>query len=132
MASLGLEFTKEGKLSLNNTLFDTATAGKLDALKTAIGNDATSGFMKLASAALNTIEGTTDNGILQATIRTVAESVTLQDKRIENQQLRIDNLTRDLEGRMAAADALIAQLEQQASYFTNMFEAMRANQNAMS
>jgi flagellar hook-associated protein 2 len=130
MASIGLEFTREGTLTLNSTLFDTATAGKLENLKTAIGKDATSGFLKSASDALNAIEGSTGNGILQATIKTVEESVKLQDSRIANQQLRIDNLTRDLEARMAASDALIAQLEQQASYFTNMFEAMRANQNS--
>jgi flagellar hook-associated protein 2 len=132
MANVGLEFTKEGTLSLNSTLFDTATAGKLDRLKTAIGSATTSGFLKSASDALNAIEGSKDNGILQATIKTIADSVKLQDDRIENQQLRIDNLTRDLETRMAAADALIAQLEQQATYFTNMFESMRANTNSYS
>lgn len=132
MANIGLEFTREGQLSLNSTLFDTATAGKLDSLKTAIGNATTSGFLKVASDALNTLEGTGDNGILKATIKTVEDSVKLQDARIASQQLRIDILTRDLETRMGAADALIAQLEQQANYFTNMFESMRANQKSYS
>ena len=31
---------------------------------------------------------------------------------------------------MAAADALIAQMEQQATYITNMFESMRVNQKS--
>ena len=125
MANIGLEFTKEGQLSLNGTLFDTATAGKLDSLSTAIGSATTSGFLKVATDALNTIEGEDDNGILQATIQTVEDSIKSQDARITAQQERIDQLTRDLETRMAAADAMIAQLEQQASFFTNMFEAMR-------
>jgi flagellar hook-associated protein 2 len=132
MANIGLEFTKEGTLTLNSTLFDTATEGKLESLKTAIGSATTTGFLKSASDALNTIEGSKDDGLLQATIKTVAESIKSQDDRIENQQLRIDNLTRDLETRMAAADALIAQLEQQATYFTNMFESMRADKSSYS
>ena len=132
MANIGLEFTKEGQLSLNSTLFDKATAGQLDSLKTAIGSATTSGFMKLATDALNTIEGAAGGGILKSTIQTVDDSVKAQDDRIANQQLRIDQLTRDLETRMGAADALIAQLEQQANYFTNMFESMRANQNSYS
>jgi flagellar capping protein FliD len=113
-------------------LFDTATEGKLESLKTAIGSATTTGFLKSASDALNTIEGSKDDGLLQATIKTVAESIKSQDDRIENQQLRIDNLTRDLETRMAAADALIAQLEQQATYFTNMFESMHADKSSYS
>jgi flagellar capping protein FliD len=62
----------------------------------------------------------------------VDDSVRAQDARIADQQLRIDHITRDLEARMAASDALIAQLEQQANYFTNMFETMRVNQKSYS
>jgi flagellar hook-associated protein 2 len=132
MANIGLEFTKDGQLSLNCTLFDQATAGQLDNLKTAIGSATTSGFLKLATDTLNTIEGATDGGILKSTIQTVDDSVKAQDDRIASQQLRIDQLTTDLQSRMAAADALIAQMEQQATYITNMFEAMSANQKSYS
>ena len=39
-------------------------------------------------------------------------------------------MTENLNAQMAAADALIASLQQQASYFANMFAAMTANQNS--
>jgi flagellar capping protein FliD len=132
MANVGLEFTRDGKLSFNSSLFDKATAGKLDSLKNAIGSATTSGFLKVATDALNTIEGSAGNGVLQSTIKTVEDSVRTQNTRIAEQQERIDQLTRDLEERMAAADALIASLEQQANYFTNMFESMRVNQKSYS
>jgi flagellar hook-associated protein 2 len=133
MANIGLEFTKDGQLSLNGTLFDTTTAGKLDSLKAAIGSANTTGFLKVATDALNTIEGEDDDdGILQSTIDTVEDSIKSQDARIAAQQDRIDQLTRDLETRMAAADAMIAQLEQQANYFIDMFESMRVNQRSYS
>ena len=132
MANIGVEFTKEGKLSLNSPLFESATAGKLESLKNAIGSATTSGFLKVATDALNTVEGSKGEGILQSTIKTMEDSLKAQDSRIADQQDRIDQLTRDLEARMSAADALIAQLEQKASYFTNMFDAMRQNQKSYS
>ena len=131
MANIGLEFTRDGQLSLNSTLFEEATAGKLDSLQTAIGSATTSGFLKVATDALNGIEGENNDGILQSTIQTVEDSIESQDALIAAQQARIDQLTRDLEARMAAADAMIAQLEQQATFFNNMFEAMReSSQNS--
>jgi flagellar capping protein FliD len=132
MAAIGLEFTKEGKLSLNSSLFDKATAGKLESLRTAIGSAKTAGFLKTATDALNAVEGSDSKGILRSTIGTVDDSVKSQSAKLEEQQNRIDQLTRDLETRMGAADALIAQLEQQATYFNNMFESMRANQKSYS
>jgi hypothetical protein len=50
-----------------------------------------------------------------------------QDRRINAEQERIDRLESDLTARMAAADATIAMLEQQVTYFTGMFETMRAS-----
>jgi flagellar capping protein FliD len=129
LANIGLEFTREGTLTLNSELFDQTTDGKLDSLKNAIGSSATSGFLKAAADALNTIEGK-NGGILNSTIHTVDDSGKAQDARIADEQDRIELFTKDLQARMAAADALIAQLEQQATYFTNMFEAMRANQKS--
>ena len=85
----------------------------------------------MATDALNAIEGEDNDGILQSTIQTVEDSIESQDALIAAQQARIDQLTRDLEARMAAADAMIAQLEQQATFFNNMFEAMReSSQNS--
>jgi hypothetical protein len=40
--------------------------------------------------------------------------------------MRIEALTNRLNAQMAAADALIASLEQQAVYISGMFESMRA------
>ena len=42
----------------------------------------------------------------------------------------MDELDASLNAQMAAADALIASLQQQANYFTNMFASMLANQNS--
>jgi len=52
-----------------------------------------------------------------------------QNQRIDDEQSRIDALTKDLTGRMAAADALIASLEQQVTYFTTLFGSMNGTSN---
>ena len=42
----------------------------------------------------------------------------------EDDKARIDTLTANLTAQMAAADALIANLEQQVTYFNNLFASM--------
>ena len=51
-------------------------------------------------------------------------AITNQNRRIANEQDRIDILQNSLIARMAAADALIASLEQQVTYFNSLFESM--------
>jgi flagellar capping protein FliD len=55
-----------------------------------------------------------------------AEQTRLEE-RIAAEQERIDQLRQNLEARMAAADALIASMEQQAKYFQGLFESMMSS-----
>jgi hypothetical protein len=55
----------------------------------------------------------------------VKSQVAAQDDRINEQQDRIDRLRTSLEQQMAAADALIAQLEQEATYINSLFQSMQ-------
>jgi hypothetical protein len=50
---------------------------------------------------------------------------------MEAQQTRIDELQKSHQEKFAVADALIASLEQQAGYFTNMFAAMDTASRSM-
>jgi flagellar hook-associated protein 2 len=132
MAKIGLEFTSTGRLSFNSALFAAETKGKLPELQSLIGTAATSGFMKVATDSLKAIDNAKGGGFLEGTITALASSLRAEDARIEAEQSRVEQFTRDLQDRLAKADAMIAALEQQASYFNNMFEAMRANQKSMS
>ena len=73
----------------------------------------------------------TTSGVIPVTLLSVSGEITTTGLRITEQQERVDDLVESLNAQMAAADALIASLQQQATYFTNMFAAMAANQNAM-
>jgi flagellar capping protein FliD len=46
-------------------------------------------------------------------------------KRIDDKQAQVDDLQLRLLGQMAAADALIASMEQQYNYMYSMFQAMQ-------
>jgi flagellar hook-associated protein 2 len=132
LAEIGLEFSRTGRLTFNSSLFSTAVKDRFADLQSLIGTAETSGFMKAATDVLQSIDDAKGNGILESTITFLAASLRAEDARIEAEQKRVEQFTKDLQERLAKADAMIAALEQQAEYFTNMFEAMRANQKAMS
>ena len=132
LAKIGVEFQRDGTLKVNDTVFDKEAGSKFVQLKELIGSETQAGLTKTLTDALNTITSTKGNGFLNETVASLKKSLDAEDKRISAETDRISNLTKDLQERLAKADAMIAQLEQQASYFTNMFESMRANQKSMS
>jgi flagellar hook-associated protein 2 len=124
LTDLGFEFDDDGKLSFNSSTFATATEDNFDALLAFLGSASESGFLAWAD---DVIEGLTDDtgGVLDTTIDSISDQLSAQDELIKVQQDRIDLIQENLTAQMMAADALIAALEQQALYFTNLFNAMR-------
>jgi flagellar hook-associated protein 2 len=124
LTDLGLTFDDEGKLSFDTSVFSTATSGEFDTLLTFLGSSTGSGFLKSATDLLDSLEDETDG-----TIKTAESSLTAQidsqDDRIAEEQDRVDRVRQDLVAQMAASDALIAALEQQVTYMTDLFESMR-------
>lgn len=137
LAEAGIELSKDGLLSLNQTTFDSAISKNgFDALKTLVGTTSSDGILKSITdkvAALQTTSTTgTTSGVLADSITSLDASLKAEDDRIAAEQERINQRTTDIQERMAAADALIAQMEQQVTYITNMFEAMQTSQKAYS
>jgi flagellar hook-associated protein 2 len=124
LASLGLNFDDDGKLSLDATAFSAATSGQFDTLLTFLGSSSAGGFLKFATDVLDSLENSTD-GVIKTTVSTIQSQIAGQDRLIEREQERIDQLQESLQAQMADADALIASLEQQANYITGLFESMR-------
>jgi flagellar hook-associated protein 2 len=130
LASLGLSFNEQGKLSLDMTVFSSATSGQFGALASFLGSSSGGGFLQFATGVLNGLEDTTD-GVLKMAIRSIQTDISGQDARIAEQEDRIDRLRQNLEAQMAAADALIASLEQQVKYINGLFESMRVARESM-
>jgi len=124
LTALGLSFDGEGHLSLDTTVFDSATEDNFSALADFLGSASGSGFLKTATDVLDGLQDETD-GVIQTTLDSFEEQIENQDELIEAYEARIDTMRKALEAQMAAADALIAQLEQQALYINGVFESMR-------
>jgi flagellar capping protein FliD len=129
LASVGVLMDRSGKLYLDSTEWD-KVKNDFSGLETFAGSLTTSGFVKSANDDLNTLQDA-KTGILKTAIATSDEQAVAADSRLVEEQRRIDDLQESLQQRFAAADALIASLEQQASYFINLFTAMKANQESM-
>lgn len=129
LADLGLTFDKEGKMSFDSSTFTDATGGQVGQLLEFLGSTTEGGFLQAASGILGGLQGD-NNGILTTAVNDAAASVTAEGNKITDLQARIDDMHDSLTARMAAADALIASLEQQADYINQMFEAMRIAQQA--
>ena len=67
------------------------------------------------------------SGSLIAVSDGVKADLKQQQQLIDENTARVDDLQTRLQNQMAAADALIAGLEQQASYMTLMIQAMAQN-----
>lgn len=125
LTSLGLIFGDDGKLSLDASVFSSATDGQFEALSGFLGSASTGGFLKHASDLMDSLENSTD-GIITTELGSLQAQMTWQDTRIAEEQDRIDQLQENLLARMAAADSMIAAMEQQVRYMTGLFEAMRS------
>jgi flagellar hook-associated protein 2 len=130
LAELGVLVGRDGKLALDDADFALATKDNVTAVAAFLGSATTGGFLKMATDQLKMIVKD-HTGILSAAQETTDAAVKSQDNRVEAEQTRIDDLRTSLQEQLARADALIASLEQQATYINSMFEAMRMASEGM-
>ena len=132
LTSLGLTFDgTTGHLSFDAGAFDAATSGQLDALTQFLGAPDTGGFLQMATNTLSGIEDST-SGSLTLAISSTLSGIGNVNQQISDKQDQVNLLQENLTQQMAAADALIAGLQQQATYFNNMFTAMQIATNSNS
>ena len=128
LTDLGLTFDKTGHLNFDQSVFESASSAHPSDVSAFLGSPSTGGFLKLATDTLNGLEDPT-NGSIQTTIASVQTAIDHQNQKISDEQDRIDTLTSSLTAKIDAADALIATLEQQATYFTTLFASINGNIN---
>lgn len=117
LASIGVTLDNSGKLTLDQSVFDSIDT---ETMSSFLGSTDSGGFLKTANDALNSLEDPT-TGVLKNAIASNTAEQTTENDRISAEQQRIDDLTATLVQQMAAADALIAQLESQKNYMTALF-----------
>ncbi|MFB3825891.1 MAG: flagellar filament capping protein FliD [Bryobacteraceae bacterium] len=124
LRQLGLVFDSDsGRLSFNDLEFVAA-----DFTSPAGVSSFLNAFVTQAAGVLDAVER--PGGLMDLEMGSVRSLIADTDERIAERQARIDELRTRLSEQMAAADALIASIEQQYSYISNMLEAMRVSQES--
>jgi flagellar hook-associated protein 2 len=130
LSDLGVSFDKSYDLTFDPAVLTATAAKDFKGVTEFLGSTSTGGFLKAANDTLNSVTDSVD-GVIPTMLLSVAGEITDTGNKISANQDLVDQMTDNLNAQMAAADALIATMQQQASYFTNMFAAMTASQNTM-
>jgi flagellar hook-associated protein 2 len=121
--NFGLGFDQAGKLSLDREAFS-AASGDSGRLQAFLSDAQEGGFLKWAGDLLRSM-GETSGGAMQAAIASSDAQAAEYEALVGREQERVAQVRQALVDRISACDALIASLEQQALYVTNLFESMR-------
>ncbi len=123
LSDLGLTFDDQGKLSFDAGAFSLTASDQYSELLDFLGGADSDGFLAAATSVLDGLENSTD-GVLHSAVTSFEDQIDWQTERIDREQERVDQVEKGLRAQMAAADALIAALEQQANYFNSLFASM--------
>lgn len=121
LTALGLSFDDTGQLSFDSSALD---AANMSDVSTFFGDGTGPGFIQNASNQLSSIDDPA-SGSLTASLSSISTEMTNTQTEIANDQQQVTTLQDSLTTQMATADANIAMLEQQSTYFTDLFEAMK-------
>jgi flagellar hook-associated protein 2 len=128
LSDLGVKFNDTtGQLSFDPTMLNSAAASNYSAVTSFLGSPTTGGFLQAASGALTSILDPT-SGAIPSQLTAISGEITSDNNRITADQANISQLQANLTQQMANADALIATLQSQNTYMTNLFTSMISNQ----
>lgn len=123
LTSLGLELGVSGQMTFNSFTLIGADLGNSSGVTAFLGSSS-SGFLKAATDAMNSVEDTT-TGLLPTAQGAITSQSSRLDQSIADQQTRVDSMQTQLQLQISSADALIAGMEQQYNYLYGLFSAMQ-------
>ena len=127
LTDLGVEFTQQGTLTFDSSKLGNFSATQADDVVSFLGDPATGGFLKFTSDTLKSINDPID-GVLASELQTLQAHSQRDQQAISDAQDRVNQLQANLLAQMAAADALIATLQQQTQFLQGLFEINSNNQ----
>ena len=122
LADLGLTLDQTGQMSFDASSMSTDTS----AIQQFLGSTTTGGFLQTANNNLQTFTDT-GTGLLATEYNNIGTQITSDNSQISQQQTQITDLQTNLEQQLSAADAAIATLQAQDSYFQQLFTAEYGN-----
>ncbi len=120
LTDLGLSFNQTGQLSFNQAQFASVSSSNPGDVAAFLGSATGSGFLNAASNILNSLNDPTD-GLFQSTASTIQTQISSDNKQITATQNQVTTVQNQMTAQMSAADALIASLQSQVTYFTSLF-----------
>ena len=126
LSDLGIKFTQQGTLTFDPTALGNMSTTQVNDALNFLGTPTSGGFLESAT---NTMNGLLDpsSGIITTDISAMNQQSTADAQNIQAEQNRLNVLQSNLAQQMAAQDALIASLEQQQSYLSQLFTTTNAN-----
>jgi flagellar hook-associated protein 2 len=119
LASFGLTLASDGTLSFDSTVFSSQS---ISAIQQFLGSATTGGFMQAATNALTSVADP-KTGAIQSEFNSLQTEVTNENLLITNEETRVTDLQNNLTSQLSAADAVIANLESQKTYYAQLFQA---------
>jgi flagellar hook-associated protein 2 len=126
LSDLGLTLDSSGNLSFDASQFNSQGAAGVQQF---LGGIASGGFLQTANNALSSVADPT-TGALASELTSVTNEITSDNSQISDDQTRVNNLQTSLQAQLSAADAAIAVLQQQQTFYTNLFQTENANNMA--
>jgi flagellar hook-associated protein 2 len=119
LADIGLEFERDGSLTLNNTMFNDAAKTKSPDLQALFaGTSTTDGVFDLVKSAISTY--TIAGGLVSDARTRLTDQMAALNDRIASEQARLDMRKIMLQKEYAAADSAIATLNAQGTSLANL------------
>lgn len=132
LSDLGVSFDTVGHLVFDSGTFAAATSSSMTSALSFLGSETGGGFLQSASNALNAVTDST-NGVITQQTESFALAINTLTATIGTDQANLTTFQNNLTAQMAAADSLIASLEQQDSQITSLFaqEQTLTTQNSL-
>jgi flagellar hook-associated protein 2 len=123
LTSLGLEVDQTGNMSFSSSGFSSLNSSDIT---TFLGSTASGGFLQAANNALNSVTDAT-TGSLETSINLIQNEITSDQNQVTDDTAQVTTLQNALMTQLSDADAAIAALQSQTTYFTQLFQAEYGN-----
>jgi flagellar hook-associated protein 2 len=131
LASLGLTLGSDGHLTFDESTMLGADLSNSSAVNSFLGSISGGGYLQAINNTLNGLEDPTPGAIKTTEASFEAQSTDMQNQ-ITAQQQQVTQLQTNLTNQMSAADSLIASLQSQYNYLSQVFQAQETAEQELS
>jgi flagellar hook-associated protein 2 len=120
LSDLGLDLDTSGNLTFNAAEFEQGAGSNFAGLSQFLGN-ANSGFLGVATSALNSLEDPTV-GAVKTEEASLSQQLSTLNTNMSNEENSINQFQQNLVQQLSQSDAMIATLQSQVTFFQGLFQ----------